>query len=288
MRHNKPIDNYRLIQKKSDQTEENEIRVKSQGRQFYYAAYAGKLLFEKKHEMIYMLATGSATAKVIQAVEYLRKRVKGLHVAYQIESTKFVDEYEPLQEGLDKVTVERLVATLKARVTLTKKEEICNLPGYMTPLDESELLDEQKFKDDVENHFNKDRPKQDRKNSGHYRGRGRGRGYRGRGRGRGYRGRGYRGRGRGYRGRGYNRGRNNYNNQYNQYNNQYTQDRDNNYNQDRDNNYNQDYDNNYNQDYEQKPRGRGRGRGYRGRGYRGRGRGRGYNRSYGRGRGQDY
>lgn len=109
-----PIHNYELIQKKPDQTEENEIRVKAQGKQFYYAAYAAKLLFEKKHDMVFMLGTGAATAKIIQAVEYLRKRVSGIHVAYKIESTEFNDEYEPKVEGLDTVVIKRLVATLVA------------------------------------------------------------------------------------------------------------------------------------------------------------------------------
>ena len=64
--------------------------------------------------MVVMVGTGSATPKIIQSVEFLRKRVKGIHVCYTIESTKFDDVYEPTEEGLDTVTVTRLVASLKA------------------------------------------------------------------------------------------------------------------------------------------------------------------------------
>lgn len=74
--------------------------------------------------MILMLGTGSATSKIIQAVEYLRKRVKGVHVAYVIESTEFLDEYEPTEEGLDRVEIKRLVATLKAHITIEEPEKI--------------------------------------------------------------------------------------------------------------------------------------------------------------------
>ena len=84
--------------------------------------------------MIFMLGTGAATAKIIQAVEYLRKRVDGIHVAYKIESTEFNDEYEPTEEGLDNVVIKRLVATLVAQITLTKGDEISKEPGYMKPL----------------------------------------------------------------------------------------------------------------------------------------------------------
>lgn len=86
----------------------------------------------------------------------MRKRVKGIHVAYHIESTQFNDEYEPLEEGLDKVTIKRLVATLKASITLTKGDDLKKLPGYMPPLADSDLLGEEKFKEEVQNHFSKE------------------------------------------------------------------------------------------------------------------------------------
>lgn len=52
-------------------------------------------------------------------MEYLRKRVKGIHIAYSIDSTEFNDQYEPLLEGLDTVVVKRLVATLVAKITIS-------------------------------------------------------------------------------------------------------------------------------------------------------------------------
>ena len=152
-----PMDNYHLLPKKQEQAAENEIRVKSQARPFVYAAYAGKLLFEKKHDKIYLLATGQATSKVIQAVEYIRKRVKDLHVAYQIECTEFIDEYAPKVEGLENVQLTRSVPTLKANLTIHKPELINKLPGYMAPLAHNLLLDEEKFKQEIEVHFSKDK-----------------------------------------------------------------------------------------------------------------------------------
>jgi hypothetical protein len=96
-----------------------------------------------------MYATGSATAKEIQAIEYIRKRIKNLHVAYHIMSTEFIDEFQPIEEGLDKVEVSRLVPTLKADLTLTEGISLQRLPGYMPPLPVSELLDEEKFKQEI-------------------------------------------------------------------------------------------------------------------------------------------
>lgn len=157
MRATLPIHKYRLLPKKSEKSMENEIRVKSQARPFVYAAYASKLLFEKKYDEVFMLATGTATAKVIQAVEFMRKRVKGLHVLYEIESTAFVDVYEPLENGLDTVEVTRQVPTLKANLSLQKSDKHVEEPGYMAPIADAELLDEDKFKEEVEEHFAKER-----------------------------------------------------------------------------------------------------------------------------------
>ena len=81
--------------------------------------------------MIFMLGTGQATSKIIQSVEFLRKWMKGIHVAYEITSTLFKDEYEPMVEGLDTVVLERKVPTLKAYISLTKGDELKSKPGYM-------------------------------------------------------------------------------------------------------------------------------------------------------------
>lgn len=74
--------------------------------------------------MIFMLGTGPATSKIIQAVEFLRRRMKGVHVSYEILSTHFKDVYEPEVEGLDQVILERRVPTLKAHITIVKGDEL--------------------------------------------------------------------------------------------------------------------------------------------------------------------
>lgn len=161
-----PRHKYRQVQKKHESSGENEIRVKLDRRPFIYAAYAGKLLLDGKHTLIHLTATGMATSKVIQVVEYLRKRLKGLQVAYDICSTEFVDEYQPLEEGLDVVHLKRQVPTLKAFLSRTKSDDLCKMSGYMEPIADKELLDEEKFKKEVEEHFVKRAAFGERKQSG--------------------------------------------------------------------------------------------------------------------------
>lgn len=77
--------------------------------------------------------------------------MKGLHVSYSIQSVEFSDEYEPLEEGLERVIVKRLVGTLIAQVSLDGKN-IKDKIGYMAPLPEKELLNQDQFKKDVEDY----------------------------------------------------------------------------------------------------------------------------------------
>ena len=141
-----PISKYKKILKKAEATEANEVRVRVGSRPFSYAAYAGKQLLEKKAEFVYLNATGAAVSNAIKVIEYLKRHVKGLHVQYKILSKKFVDEYEPMIEGLDKVTTERIVSTLECVLTLTKGDTLKNTPGYIEPLPETQV-DQVKFEE---------------------------------------------------------------------------------------------------------------------------------------------
>ena len=141
-----PISKYKKILKKAEATEANEVRVRVGSRPFSYAAYAGKQLLEEKQDFVYLNATGAAVSNAIKVIEYLKRHIKGLHVQYKILSKKFVDEYEPMVEGLDKVTTERIVSTLECVLTLTKGDQLKTTAGYMEPLPDTQV-DQEKFED---------------------------------------------------------------------------------------------------------------------------------------------
>lgn len=143
-----PISKYKKLMKKAEATEANEVRVRVGSRPFSYAAYAGKQLLEHKQDFVYLNATGAAVSNAIKVIEYLKKHIKGLHVQYRIQSKKFVDEYEPMVEGLDKVTTERIVSTLECVLTLTKGDTLKSTPGYMEPLPDSQI-DQVKFEESL-------------------------------------------------------------------------------------------------------------------------------------------
>ena len=65
---------------------------------------------------------GQASSKVISAVEFMRKRVPELHVAYEIGSLESSRVYESLKEEHDRVTTTKNIPYLSAHVTLSASD----------------------------------------------------------------------------------------------------------------------------------------------------------------------
>jgi len=98
--------------------------------------------------------------------EIVKRRFRGLHQISTIGSTEIVDEYEPLEEGLDKVTDIRLVPFVE--IILSKKELDTAHKGYQPPISDS-LVTEMDANDLARN-------RQQGRSKGRSRGKGRGKG----------------------------------------------------------------------------------------------------------------
>merc|ERR1711948_106520 len=79
--------------------------------------------------------TGNAITKAVTLAEVAKRRFKGLHQITSLSSTEIVDEYEPLEEGLDKVTDTRNVSTNE--IVLSKEALDTSNKGYQPPIDAS-------------------------------------------------------------------------------------------------------------------------------------------------------
>ena len=157
-----PISKYRRVKNNNEQKKaDNVLLLRSRPRAFVYAAYAAKMIYNKPDKRVQLTATGTATYKVIQTVEFLRRRMKGLHIAYDITTTVFKDVYEPMENGLDTVVVEKNVASIEATLSLNKSE-VEKMRGYMAPLDEKKLLDEDKFKEEIEEHQKRQKDREEK------------------------------------------------------------------------------------------------------------------------------
>jgi len=163
------MDKYRKIVKEKDQTAkpENEIRLTSQGSVSAYVSRAAHLYGEGGETKIVITAIGNALSKAVTLAEVVKRRFKGLHQNTKIGNQEMVDEYEPLEEGLDKVTDTRQIPFIE--ITLSKEALDTTALGYQPPIPEDQV--KEMTEEDIENEKSK-------------RGRGGGRG-KGRGKGKG-------------------------------------------------------------------------------------------------------
>jgi len=131
------MDKYRKVQKpKAEQPkEEDEIRVTAVGRVSSYVSYAAKLFNESGKSTVKIKATGNALTAAVTLAEVIKRRFKGIHQITSLGSTEIVEEYEPIEEGLDKVTDTRSVSFVE--ITLSKDALDTSDKGYQAPLDES-------------------------------------------------------------------------------------------------------------------------------------------------------
>lgn len=129
------MDKYRRVAKDkfaNKETPEDEIRVTATGRTATYVTYAGKLFNEKELKELTIKATGTALSTAVTVAEIIKRRFKGLHQMTHLGSTEIVDEYEPLEEGLDRVTDIRQVSFIE--ITLSKNSLDMKDKGYQAPI----------------------------------------------------------------------------------------------------------------------------------------------------------
>ena len=81
---------------------------------------------------------GEAITKSVTIAEIVKHRVKGLHQVNEISTIVIDDEYEPIEEGLDRMKVSRKLTCLQ--IVLSKKAPAdTSVPGYQEPIPESEV-----------------------------------------------------------------------------------------------------------------------------------------------------
>merc|ERR1712060_188550 len=119
--------------------DETEIRVTAVGSVAAYCARANTLFNEQDKKTITITGTGNAITKAVTLAEVAKRRFKGLHQVTSLSTTEIVDEYEPLEEGLDKVTETRTLSCIE--IKLSKDALDTSDKGYQAPLPDSEITE---------------------------------------------------------------------------------------------------------------------------------------------------
>eukprot|EP00930_Biecheleria_cincta_P014665 TRINITY_DN1251_c0_g4_i1.p1 TRINITY_DN1251_c0_g4~~TRINITY_DN1251_c0_g4_i1.p1 ORF type:complete len:320 (-),score=93.67 TRINITY_DN1251_c0_g4_i1:16-975(-) len=161
------MDKYRKVYKPKEDVpkSDEEIRVTAAGSVSAYVSRAATVFNELNKPRVVVQATGNALTKAVTAAEVIKRRFKGLHQITELKTVELQDEYEPLEEGLDKVIDTRSVPVIE--IKLSKEPLDTSDKGYQPPLDESQVTE------------------YDAEEMARGRGRGRGGGSKGRGRGKG-------------------------------------------------------------------------------------------------------
>ena len=125
-----------------------EIRVKRAVGIGRYLKRAHELLTATGREAsaghITIKGVSNAIETAVKLAELIKHRIKGLHQLNKISHITIVDEYEPLEEGLDQLKFSRLATMIE--ITLSKNRQATADQdgdgaqiGYQEPIDESEV-----------------------------------------------------------------------------------------------------------------------------------------------------
>ena len=109
-----------------------------------------KLFFEDNQKFVTLRAAERVIERAIWVAEILKRKVGGLHQITRLTETKIVDVYEPKEEGLQRVEVERFLTVME--ITLTKEPTAAQKAekGYQPPIkvDEKELMTKESWAED--------------------------------------------------------------------------------------------------------------------------------------------
>ena len=128
--------NFRRV-RKHEVANENEVRVSTNGRAREYIILAAELLLAKKLQEVTISGLKAASGNVVTIVDVLRRKIKGLHVEWQVQLVKTTDTYEATEEGLDNVVLNRSIPSLVAVLSFTAKNT--SSPGYVAPLPDKDV-----------------------------------------------------------------------------------------------------------------------------------------------------
>ena len=108
MQRARTTDKYRKVIKEktlNEKTPENEVRISANTRNSRYITYISRKLLIDELELVTLKASGRAARDAVQVSEILRHNITNLHQRTVISTIEVVDEYEPLETGLETVKI---------------------------------------------------------------------------------------------------------------------------------------------------------------------------------------
>ena len=132
------MDKYRKVRSEREAVPDGIIRV---NRNIQARVFIDQVLEEfntNNKDTVTLSSLGEAITKSVTIAEIVKHRVKGLHQVNEISTIVIDDEYEPIEEGLDRMKVSRKLTCLQIVLSKTAPKNK-NVPGYQEPIPESEV-----------------------------------------------------------------------------------------------------------------------------------------------------
>jgi hypothetical protein len=137
---------YRRVDKVEDALPANEIRVRRGVGIGRYLKRAWELLNAPAegtpiNDTIIIKGVSNAVQSAVNLAELIKHRVKGLHQMNKICNIVITDEFDPLYEGLDKLSFQRIVTMLQITLTTNVENVDTKDTGYQSPIPEDEVTE---------------------------------------------------------------------------------------------------------------------------------------------------
>lgn len=135
---------YRRVDKAEDALPANEIRVRRGVGIGRYLKRAWELLNKPEdgsaqNDTIIIKGVSNAVQSAVNLSELIKHRVKGLHQVNKICNIIITDEFEPLYEGLDKLSFQRIVTMLQITLTTNESKIDKSDTGYQPPIPDEDV-----------------------------------------------------------------------------------------------------------------------------------------------------
>jgi DNA-binding protein len=98
---------YVKVKKEEEKLPSNLIRVRKNQRLGNYLRRAIEVLVTSNEDSVKVTGLDKAIEVVVQVAELIKHKVKGLYQLNTIQTLTIVDDYEPIEEGLDHLTFSR-------------------------------------------------------------------------------------------------------------------------------------------------------------------------------------
>jgi len=142
------MEKYRKVRSEREAVPDGIIRV---NRNIQARVFIDQVLEEfntKNKESVTLSSLGEAITKSVTIAEIVKHRVAGLHQVNEISTIVIDDEYEPTEEGLEKMIVSRKLTCLQIVLSKNAPKD-ASIAGYQEPIPDSEVNPEAGPEDDA-------------------------------------------------------------------------------------------------------------------------------------------